>query len=250
MNKRKPKLKSRTSNLIIGIVMIGLLVLAAVFAKYIAPYAFDSAILSEKLQAPNSVHWFGTDAYGRDVFSRIIYGSRIALKVAVVSAVIQLVIGITVGLASGFFGGITDKILCFIMDITWSMPPLIMAFAVVSVLGKSLDNAIIAISVVSWAQYARIVRTKTMSIRNMAFLETGIAFGESNFALMFRYILPNIIPSLVVVASMSIPGAIMSTTSLSFLGLGAQAPSPDWGLALSESMAKVSSAPWLAMSQR
>jgi peptide/nickel transport system permease protein len=247
MNKRKPKLKSRTSNLIIGIVMIGLLVLAAVFAKYIAPYAFDSAILSEKLQAPNSVHWFGTDAYGRDVFSRIIYGSRIALKVAVVSVVIQLVIGITVGLASGFFGGITDKILCFIMDITWSMPPLIMAFAVVSVLGKSLDNAIIAISVVSWAQYARIVRTKTMSIRNMAFLETGIAFGESNFALMFRYILPNIIPSLVVVASMSIPGAIMSTTSLSFLGLGAQAPSPDWGLALSESMAKVSSAPWLAI---
>jgi len=239
--------KKRHINLIIGIVMIAILVLVAVFAKQLAPYSYDDAILADKLAPPGAKHLFGADAYGRDVFSRIIYGSRIALQVALTSVAIQLVIGVTVGLLCGYFGGWIDMILCFFMDVTWAMPPLIMAFAVISVLGKSLNNAIIAVAIVSWAQYARVVRAKTMAVKNMAFLETGVAFGENIFAIMFRYILPNIVPSLVVVASMSIPNAIMSTTSLSFLGLGAQPPSPDWGLALSESMSRFVVAPWLGI---
>lgn len=235
---------NRHANLIFGSIMIAILIITAVLAPVIAPYRYDDAFLEKRLQAPDSSHLFGTDTYGRDIFSRVIYGTRIALQVALIAVSIQLAIGVTAGLISGYFGGWVDKILCFIMDITWCMPPLIMAFAVISVIGKSLINSIIAIAIVSWAQYARVVRVKTMSLKNMAFLETGIVFGENVPSLLFRYILPNIIPSLVVVASTSIPGAIMSTTSLSFLGLGASAPSPDWGLALNESMARFIHAPW------
>ena len=239
--------KRHHSNLIIGCVMIGILLLVAAAAPLIAPYAHDAAFLSEKLQPPSAAHWFGTDDYGRDVFSRVILGSRIALQVAGLSILIELVLGVTIGLLAGFFGKWMDRAMCFLMDVTWVVPSLIAAFAVISVLGKSLMNAIIAISIVSWPPYARIVRTKTMSIKNMAFVETGIAFGESVPALLTHYILPNIIPSLVVIASTSIPDAIASTTALSFLGLGATPPSPDWGLTLSESMARFTQAPWIGV---
>lgn len=241
------KNKAKYSNLIIGSSMILLLLFVALFANFIAPYRYDDSMMNERLQEPSMQHLLGTDFYGRDVFSRILYGARIALQIAAQSVGIQLVIGVTIGLLCGYFGGWIDRILSFIMDITWSMPPLIIAFAVVSVLGQSLNNAIIAIAVVSWAQYGRIVRAKTMSIKNMAFLETGIAFGESTPALLFRYILPNVVPSMIVIASISIPSAIMSTTALSFLGLGAQSPSPDWGLALSDSVRQLTMAPWLGI---
>ncbi|KQL49415.1 glutathione ABC transporter permease [Brevibacillus choshinensis] len=241
------KNKAKYSNLIIGSSMILLLLLVAIFANVIAPYRYDDSMMNERLQEPSIHHLLGTDFYGRDVFSRILYGARIALQIALQSVGIQLVIGVTIGLLCGYFGGWIDRILSFIMDITWAMPPLIIAFAVVSVLGQSLNNAIIAIAVVSWAQYARIVRAKTMSIKNMAFLETGIAFGESTPALLLRYILPNVVPAMVVIASISIPSAIMSTTALSFLGLGAQSPSPDWGLALSDSVRHLTMAPWLGI---
>ena len=234
-------------NLILGIVMVGLVIFAAVFAPYLTRYDYKTADLLHQLARPDADHLFGTDYYGRDVFSKVIFGTRVALEVAVVSIAIQFVIGITVGLLCGYFGGWTDRILCFVMDITWAIPPLIMAFAVIYIIGKSLINAIIAVSIVSWAQYARIVRTKTMSVRNQAFVETGVAFGESVPALMLHYILPNILPSVIVIASLSIPSAILSTTSLSFLGFGAVNPSPDWGLALSESMKYFGSAPWTAI---
>ncbi|MCR4710942.1 MAG: ABC transporter permease [Clostridia bacterium] len=244
---RALKKKHGRLNLYIGIIMIGIVILAAIFAPYITNYHYAQADLTNRLAAPDGDHLFGTDFYGRDVYSKVIYGTRIALEVAGVSIAIQLVIGITVGLLSGYFGGWVDRGFCFIMDITWAIPPLIMAFAVIYIIGKSLINAIIAVSIVSWAQYARIVRTKTMSVKNMAFVETGVASGESVRALMTHYIMPNILPSVIVIASLSIPHAILSTTSLSFLGFGSVNPSPDWGLALSESMKYFGSAPWTAV---
>ena len=250
VNGHKPHtLKKRHTklNLTIGIVMIGIVIFVAIFAPFLTKYNYTDADLTNKLAPPDADHIFGTDYYGRDVYTKIIFGTRIALEVAVVSIAIQFVIGIIVGLLCGYFGGWVDRILCFIMDITWAIPPLIMAFAVILIIGKSLINAIIAVSIVSWAQYARIVRTKTMSVKNMAFVETGVAFGESVPALMMHYIMPNIIPSVIVIASLSIPSAILSTTSLSFLGFGAVNPSPDWGLALSESMKYFGSAPWTAI---
>ena len=232
---------------LIGSIMILVVVISAIFADVIAPYEYDYADMSKKLLMPCKEFLFGTDDFGRDMFSRVIYGSRIALRVALLAAAIEIALGVTIGMLSGYYGGTVDRVLSFFADLTWSMPPIIMSMAVITVLGKGLDNVIIAIAVVSWAQYARIVRAKTQSLKNMAFVETAMAFNESNAAIMLRYILPNIVPSIIVLASLSIPATITSTTALSFLGLGAQPPSPDWGLALSSSMNNISNAPWLAM---
>lgn len=230
-----------------GTIMVGLLVLVAIFAHVIAPFDYDEANRDVRLEPPSSDHWFGTDEFGRDVFSRVLYGSRIALRVAILGVSIQVLIGVTLGLISGYFGRVTDQIVSFLADLTWSLPPIIMSMAVISIIGKGLDNTIIAISVVSWAQYARVVRAKTSSLKNMAFVETALAYNESHPSILFRYILPNTIPSIIVLVSLSIPNTIMSTTALSFLGLGAQPPSPDWGLALSSSILYLLNAPWLAV---
>ncbi len=237
----------KNKNFLIGFIMIAIIILMAIFADQIAPYEFDAANPQEVLLAPSSQHLLGTDNMGRDLFSRIIYGTRITLQVAVIGAGLQLVIGVIVGLACGYFGGAVDKALMFFADLTYSIPGMIAALAVVTILGRSLTNAIIATAVVNWAAYARVVRAKTMSIKNQAFIETGVAFGESAIAIMFRYILPNIVPVLIVNISMQLPGTIMSTTTLSFLGVGSQPPSPDWGLMVSEGIDFIARGPWLCI---
>lgn len=237
----------KNRNFMVGFIMVVSVILVALFADFIAPYPFDMAHPQDILKAPCGQYLFGTDNMGRDLFSRIIYGTRIALQVALVGAGLQLVVGTVVGLICGYFGGWIDKALMFIADLTYAIPGMVMALAVVTVLGSSLMNAIIAIAVVNWAAYARVVRAKAMSIKNQAFIETGIAFGESAAAIMFRYILPNIVPVLIVTVSMQLPGTIMSTTTLSFLGVGSQPPSPDWGLLVSESINFISRGPWMCI---
>lgn len=237
----------RNVNFVVGFLMILSLILVAIFAQQIAPYDYDEPHKQDRLQAPNSTYLFGTDDFGRDMFSKVIYGTRITLWVALLGTSIQLFLGVVVGLLCGYFGGWVDKVLLFITDVTWCVPGTILALAVVTVLGKGLTNSIIAISLVGWAGYARTVRAKTMSLRTMAFVETGRAFGESSLSLMFRYILPNIVPSLIVLISNNLPGTIMATTTLSFLGLGSQPPSPDWGLAISQGMNYFHRAQWLSI---
>ena len=237
----------RNVNFVVGFLMILSLILVAIFAQQIAPYDYDEPHKQDRLQAPNSTYLFGTDDFGRDMFSKVIYGTRITLWVALLGTSIQLFLGVVVGLLCGYFGVWVDKVLLFITDVTWCVPGTILALAVVTVLGKGLTNSIIAISLVGWASYARTVRAKTMSLRTMAFVETGRAFGESSLSLMFRYILPNIVPSLIVLISNNLPGTIMATTTLSFLGLGSQPPSPDWGLAISQGMNYVHRAQWLSI---
>ena len=237
----------RNVNFVVGFLMILSLILVAIFAQQIAPYDYDEPHKQDRLQAPNSTYLFGTDDFGRDMFSKVIYGTRITLWVALLGTSIQLFLGVVVGLLFGYFGGWVDRVLLFITDVTWCVPGTILALAVVTVLGKGLTNSIIAISLVGWAGYARTVRAKTMSLRTMAFVETGRAFGESSLSLMFRYILPNIVPSLIVLISNNLPGTIMATTTLSFLGLGSQPPSPDWGLAISQGMNYVHRAQWLSI---
>ena len=237
----------RNVNFVVGFLMILSLILVAIFAQQIAPYDYDEPHKQDRLRAPNSTYLFGTDDFGRDMFSKVIYGTRITLWVALLGTSIQLFLGVVVGLLCGYFGGWVDRVLLFITDVTWCVPGTILALAVVTVLGKGLTNSIIAISLVGWASYARTVRAKTMSLRTMAFVETGRAFGESSLSLMFRYILPNIVPSLIVLISNNLPGTIMATTTLSFLGLGSQPPSPDWGLAISQGMNYVHRAQWLSI---
>ena len=211
-------------NFMIGFFMLLSVVLVAIFADKLAPSGYtdfvDNAFLS-----PSQSHWFGTDELGRDVLSRVIYGTRITLKVAILGASLELIIGVVVGLSCGYFGGAIDHVFTFLTDLTWCIPGTILALAVVT----------------------RPIRAKTMSLKTMAFVETGKAFGESSAALMFRYILPNVVPSLIVMVSTTLPGTILSTTTLSFLGMGSQAPSPDWGLNLSKGMDFIGSAPWLSI---
>lgn len=234
-------------NFVIGFLIVLSIVIFAIFANYIAPYDYDQTHPDDVLKPPSSEYILGTDNMGRDLFSRIVYGSRITLKVALLGAGLQLIVGVTVGLICGYYGGFIDRFFTFIADLTWCIPGMIMALAVVTIIGTGLTNAIIAIAIVNWSSYARVVRAKAMSIKNQAFIETGISFGEKSSAIMFRYILPNIIPVLIVTVSMQLPGTIMSTTTLSFLGVGSRPPSPDWGLMVSEGVNFISRGPWLCI---
>lgn len=237
----------RNRNFMIGLIMILSVCIIAIFANEISSYSYTKQAVGGRMAPPSLKFFFGTDELGRDVFSRTVFGTRVALWVAFLGAVIQLVLGVTIGMICGFFGKWIDRSFSFLTDLTWCIPGTILALAVVTILGKGLTNTVIAISLVSWASYARPVRAKTMSLKTMAFIETGRTFGESSMSLMFRYIFPNVVPSLIVMISMNLPGTIMSTTTLSFLGLGSQAPSPDWGLALSKGMQYINRAPWLSV---
>lgn len=234
-------------NFMVGFIMLLSVILVAVFAEQLAPYEYMAQGVGPKFTGPCSEFWFGTDELGRDMLSRVIYGTRITLWVAFLGATLQLVIGVTVGLICGYFGGWVDRVFSLLTDLTWCIPSTILALAVVTLIGKGLTNTVIAIALVAWASYARPVRAKTMALKNMAFIETGKAFGEKPASLMFRYILPNVIPSLIVMVSTTLPSTILSTTTLSFLGLGSQAPSPDWGLALSNGITYIGTAPWLSV---
>lgn len=237
----------RNGNFMVGFIILLSVFLVAIFSGQIAHYGYTEQLVGPKFSPPSAEFWFGTDELGRDVFSRVVAGTRITLWVAFIGATLELVLGVTVGLICGYFGKWVDRVFSFLTDLTWCIPGTILVLAVVTLLGKGLTNSVIAISLVSWASYARPVRAKTMSLKNMAFVETGTAFGESSFSLMFRYILPNVVPSLIVMVSMSLPATILSTTTLSFLGLGSQAPSPDWGLALSNGITYITNAPWLSI---
>ena len=234
-------------NFMLGFFMLLSVCVLAVFSEQIAPYDYMEQGVGARFTAPCAAFPFGTDELGRDMLSRVIWGSRITLWVAFLGATLQLTIGVTVGLLCGYFGGWIDRIFSFLTDLTWCIPSTILALAVVTLIGKGLTNTVISIALVAWASYARPVRAKTMSLKSMAFVETGKAFGESSVALMFRYILPNVIPSLIVMVSTTLPSTILSTTTLSFLGLGSQAPSPDWGLALSNGITYIGTAPWLSI---
>ncbi len=237
----------KNANFMIGFIMLLIMIICAIFADQIAPYAYDGNDVTAKLLAPCREHIMGTDNMGRDLFSRIIYGTRITLKVALIGGSIELALGVVIGLLCGYYGGAIDRVMLFFADLTWCVPGTIMAFAVVTVIGQNLNNAIIAIALVAWASMARTVRAKTMSIKNMAYIETAIAYGENDLSIMFRYILPNIVPALIVMVSTALPSTIMSTTTLSFLGIGSQPPSPDWGLMISDGISYISKGPWLAI---
>ena len=249
MTKFKKALKKLWSNksCTIGLIMILLLVAVAFLEDTIATSGFNDADIAHRYLKPGNGHIFGTDEYGRDVFSRTVYGTRLALRSALLGACIEMVIGVTLGLIAGYFGGAIDSVITFIGDMIWCLPTMVIAMAIVMLLGKSLDNVIIACALAGWPKYTRVVRAKSMSIKSQPYVETGMAFGESKLALMFLYIFPNILPSMLVMASISMPGFIGSTTTLSFLGLGAQPPSPDWGLAISRGASVIYRAPWVTI---
>ncbi len=241
------KLAMRNGQLVAGLVIFLTVLGVALAADAIAPKEFDAMDIPNKLQPPGPGGLFGSDQYGRDLFSRVVYGSRIALRVGLVVVVIESCMGVTLGLLAGYYGGWADRVISFVTDMTWALPPIVLALAIVTALGPSLDNVVIAIAMVSWAGYARLIRSKTQSLKNVPFVEAARALGESDLAIMFRYILPNTFGLIIVLATLSLPTAILSTTSLSFLGLGSQPPAPDWGVILNEGINIIYNAPWVSI---
>lgn len=230
-----------------GTIIILTMTIIAALAGVITNYSYDEINISNSLVKPNLQHLFGTDQLGRDLFTRVVYGARIALRVGFIAVVIETFIGVTLGLLAGYYGGRIEKVILFITDLTWSMPPIILALAIVTMLGPSINNVIIAIAIVSWAQFTRVVRAKTQSIKNLPYIEAARAFGENDFDIILRYILPNIVPSIIVISTLALPSAIMATTALGFLGLGAQPPTPDWGVILSEGITYINKASWISI---
>jgi len=241
------RLVLRHGQLIAGLLMFLVVLGVAATVDSLAPRPFDEMDIPNRLMEPGPGRLLGTDHYGRDVLSRVLYGSRIALRVGLIVVTIETLLGVTLGLLAGYYGGWVDKVISFVTDMTWALPPIVLALAIVTALGPSLDNVIIAIALVSWAGYARLIRSKTQSLKNVPFVEAARALGESDLSIMFRYILPNTFSLIIVLATLSLPAAILSTTALSFLGLGSQPPAPDWGVILSEGLTFVGSAPWISV---
>ena len=230
-----------------GAVIIVVIILAAVLAPWICPYDPYAQNLQKALAKPSGEHLLGTDCFGRDLFTRIIYGARISLVIGLIPSVIALVIGTVLGLMAGFLGKTADFIIMRLADIVLSFPSLLLAMVIMYTMGASLLNLFIALSIINWGMTARTVRAQTLQLREKEFVEAARSVGVKNWTIMFRHILPNCIPSLIVIFTLDIPSAIMSEASLSFLGVGATPPQASWGLMVSENKEYLSRAPWVAL---
>lgn len=185
---------------------------------------------------------------GRDLYARVLFGAQIALKVGLIAIVVETAIGVLTDLLASYYGDNIDKIIMLFTDITWEMPLFILATAIiVTVIGPGLEKVIFAIAIASWAKFTRIVRAKTQSIKNMPFIEAARALGERHPAIMLRYILPNVLSPIIIIATLALPTAILSASALGFLGLGTQPPAPDWGVILSEGVSYMNNAPWISV---
>ena len=214
--------------------VIVLITLAAIFAPLVAPYDPTAQDLTNRLQGMSLAHPFGTDQLGRDVLSRMIYGARISLCIGLFPTLISMVLGTVLGLMSGFLGKTVDFIIMRLADITMAFPSLLLAMVVMYTLGNGIVNIFLALTIVSWAGTARVVRSQTLSLREKEYVEAARSIGVGSFRTMFRHILPNCLPSLIVLFTLNIPGSILSESSLSFLGIGAQSPATSWGLMVAE----------------
>lgn len=224
----------RNKMAMLGLAILVILVLAAVFADVIADYNTKVVAqnIAERLQGPSGAHWFGTDEFGRDIFARIVHGSRVSLVVGLISVSVSLIIGGTLGAFAGFYGGRVDNVIMRIMDIFLAVPSILLAITIVAALGTNLINVMLAIGISGVPTFARIVRASVMSVKDQEFVESSRAIGASSITIIFREILPNCMAPIIVQATLSVASAILSTASLSFIGLGVQPPDPEWGAML------------------
>lgn len=238
----------RLRNLAAGGIIIAGLVTVAVFAPWIAPMdPIRDADLNNYLHPPGGPYLMGADLLGRDVFSRIVYGARVSLGVGAAVQATALTLGMAMGLLSGFYGGWADNIIMRLTEVIFAFPGLLFAIAVMAVIGPSLYNVFLALGVVSWTSLARLVRGQVLATRQQEFVEAARALGASNARIIVRHILPNTVASAIVLVTLGIGGAILAEASLSFLGLGAQPPTPSWGSMLSTGRDYLLQAPWLSI---
>lgn len=243
--KRRARASSRNWMGLLGLFILLVMVLVSICAPLLSPYPPDMSVLSQAYKTPSGVHWFGTDDLGRDILSRVIYGSRLSLTVGIVSVIIGGSIGTALGLLAGFYHHL-DGIIMRIMDILLAFPGIILALAIVAALGSGEQNVIIATSVFSIPGFARLVRSMTLSIKNELFVEAARIVGGSSFRIMFRHILPNIMSPIIVQSTIRVGTSILISAGLSYLGLGAQPPAPDWGAMVSEGQVSIYTSPWIS----
>lgn len=254
--KKKSQLKSiwhrfkKNKLAMLGMFMLIFLILIAILADFIAEYENDAIFqnMQKRFQSPNKEHIFGTDQYGRDVFARIIFGTRISLFVGCVTVGFALTIGAIIGATAGYYGGRVDNILMRIMDVFLAIPQSLMAISIVAALGNGLFNLLIAMSVAAVPRFSRIVRSSILQIKGQEFIEAAKACGTSDARIIARHIMPNAIGPIIVQATLNMATTILSVAGLSFIGLGIQSPVPEWGSMLSEAKSQMRYHPYLVIS--
>lgn len=232
---------------IVSLAAIVLIVLVAVFAPFVAPYEPYAQDLTKICEPPSAEHWCGTDSLGRDVLSRIIFGSRISLLVGVVCEAICVPIGVILGSVAGYYGGKVDMVISRLIEIIASFPFILFAVAVMFVLGPGIMNVFIAIGVIGWTGLARMIRGQIMQLKEKEFIEAARAAGASSMKIIFRHLIPNCLSTIIVVITLDIPGDIMLESTLSFIGLGVQPPDPSWGSMISEARKFIRQNPWFSI---
>jgi peptide/nickel transport system permease protein len=237
----------RRKGAVVGLVVLAIFLLLAIFAPLIAPFDPIATSWSLVRKAPSAQHWFGTDDLGRDVLARVIYGTRASLLAGAISVSIALSVGVPLGLLSGYRGGFIDALISRITDAMLACPFLILAIALAAFLGPSLGNAMIAIGVTATPIFVRLTRGQVMSVKVEDYVEAARAMGNPRWRIALFHILPNIMPALLVQATLSVAAAIIAEAALSFLGLGQQPPSPSWGSMLNAAQRFLTNAPWMAI---
>ena len=237
----------RSPGAMIGLTLIVLLLLTALAADFIAAQGIDEQDLRKGLLAPGGQFPLGTDEFGRDMLSRIIHGSRVSLQVGIIATAISAAVGISLGAIAGYFGGRIDYLIQGMVDISWAFPTILMAIFLIAVLGPGLTNVMIAVGLVYWGGFARVVRGQVLSLREWEFVTAARAIGAHDVRIMFRHIVPNIIAPVIVMATLMMGDAILIEATLSFLGMGAQPPTPSWGSILASGRAYLILAPWVTL---
>ncbi|MCL5950381.1 MAG: ABC transporter permease [Chloroflexi bacterium] len=236
-----------TPNLWIGGVIVAMLIIAALIGPRVTPFAYDKVLAGQKLEAPSVLHPFGTDSLGRDMFSRVVYGARIALGIAAFGAGIAACLGILPGLVAGYRGGWVDQALSRLMDVWLAFPGTLLALVIVSRLGPSLQNTTLALGIVAAPSFYRLTRAATLSARRALYVQAALSVGAGEDRILLRHILPNLASPLIVMATMRSGTLLLAAGGLSFIGLGAQPPLPEWGSLLAAGRNYLDTAPWLAI---
>lgn len=238
---------ARSGGLLTGLALTAAMVLAALFAPWIAPYDPDAQNVVQKLEPPSSEYLFGTDAFGRDVLSRVIWGARMSLFVGSVATLIGILVGTVIGIVSGYFGGLIDKLVTAVTDVLLSFPQLVMGLILVAVLGPTLANLILAIAVTAAPAFVRVARGSTLAMKEREFIDASRALGVRDTRVMFGHILPNIMDEVVVIGSLWLAAAIRTESTLAFIGLGIPPPTATWGGIVREGFDNLLDAPWLSV---
>ncbi|MGN1400065.1 MAG: nickel transporter permease [Bacillus sp. (in: firmicutes)] len=229
---------------LIGACIVLFFILVAIFAPLIAPYEMNTQNMKNRLLPPSADHWFGTDDFGRDIFSRVVYGARISLWVGFLAVLGSMAAGTVLGIVAGYFGKWVDGLISRIFDIMLAFPSILLAIAIVAVLGPSLRNALIAIAIINIPAFGRLIRSKVLSVKEEEYIMAAKAIGMSNTRILVHHVLPNSMAPVIVQGTLAIATAIIEAAALSFLGMGAEAPNPEWGKMLSDSRAFLQQAPW------